>query len=64
MESSELANRAVKHLNGKTDKAIRVAVLNACTESPDLVPQATIDEAVARIKRGIILADEARNVKR
>lgn len=57
-DSSVLANLAVKHLHGgKTDKAIYKAVLLACPEMPDLVPQATINEAVARIKRGISVAD-------
>lgn len=64
MESSELANLAVKNLIGKNSKAIRKAVLLACLESPDLVPQQTIEEAVARITRGVIRADEAVNVKR
>lgn len=58
-DSSVLANLAVKHLHGgKTDKAIYKAVLMACLEVPDLVPQATIDEAVARIKLGISVADQ------
>lgn len=58
-DSSVLANLAVKYLNGgKTDKAIYKAVLLACPEMPDLMPQTTIDEAVARIKRGISVADQ------
>ena len=59
MDSMELANRAVKYLNGKSDKAIKMAVLNACLESVDLVPQITIDEASARIKRGVVIASKA-----
>ena len=61
MESDELANRAIKNLNGQaTDKAIRKAVLNACLESQDLVPQQTIEEAVARIKRGVSVAERVK----
>ncbi len=57
MESDELANRAIKNLNGKIDrKSVQIAVLNACVESTNLVPQQTIDEATARIMRGISVA--------
>ena len=59
MDSAELANRAIKNMIGKTDKEIRKAVSYACLESLDLVPQQTIEEAVARIKRGVSRADEA-----
>lgn len=59
METSELANRAVKYLKGqKTDKAIYKAVLLACPEMDDLATQEEINEAVARIKRGISVADK------
>lgn len=63
MDSAELANLAVKHLTGNSCKAAKIAVLNACLESPDLVPQQTIDEAVARIVRGITRADEAKAIR-
>lgn len=59
MTSEELANMAIKNLNGKTDrKHVQMAVLNACLEFPDLVPQQTIDEATARILRGISVAEQ------
>ncbi len=59
MSSEELANRAIKNLNGKTDrKHVQMAVLNTCLESPDLVPQQVIDEATARILRGISVAEK------
>lgn len=61
METSELANQAVKYLKAHTDKAIYKAVLMACPEMPDLVSQAEIDEAVARIKRGISIADKVQH---
>lgn len=58
MTSEELANRAIKNLHGKTNrKHVQMAVLNACLESPDLIPQKTIDEATARILRGISVAE-------
>ena len=52
-DSSELANRAIKYLSGNDDKAIKVAVLYACTELPDLVPDEVINDAVARIKASL-----------
>jgi hypothetical protein len=59
-QSTELANRAIKHLNGnRTDKAIYTAVLYACTEFTDLVPQSVINDAVGRIKYAIGRADKA-----
>jgi hypothetical protein len=62
-KSSELANKAIKNLNGRTDKAIRKAVLMACPEMPELVTQAEIDEAVARIKRGVSVADKLKEIE-
>lgn len=60
MDGQQLANAAIKNLNGDySDKSIRRAVLYACTTSPDLVPQSTIEEAVARIRRGVAMANEA-----
>ena len=58
MTSLELANRAIPYLQGTDETAIGKAVLLACTESPELVPQATIDEAIARIKRGVSVASK------
>lgn len=61
MDSMELANRAIGKLNGDyTPKGIKRAVLYACVESPDLVLQDVIDEAVARIERGKSVADKVK----
>lgn len=60
MDSQELANRAVKYLAGHDRKQVKIAVLNACTESTELIPQEVIDEATARIMRGISVADRVK----
>ena len=60
-QSSELANRAIKNLSDPrtaTPKQINAAVLNACTEFSDLVPQNVIDQAVARIEAAKANADK------
>ncbi len=61
-KSSELANKAIKHLSNPktaTVKDITKAVLNACTESSDLIPQNTINKAVARIRAAQSRANQA-----
>lgn len=60
MDSQELANIAIKYLKGHDRKQVKIAVLNACTESPELVPQNVIDEAVAQVLRGISVADRVK----
>lgn len=63
MNGQELANAAIKNLNGKTDrKHVQMAVMNACLESPDLIPQNVIDEATARIMRGISVAEQVKKL--